>query len=140
MLGIGASLKLDSSASPPVLTEVASWCTNIDQAGTINEVEATPYQPGVENPVKMTEAGFDDLSFTLTVKYNAAAWAFFSPLKGAKGLNYEYAPAGEVLGEALISGLTDVLQVGSPKAGPEALLVFEVRLRCTSQTLTTHGT
>src|SRR5512139_4112397 len=122
MLGIHKSLKLDSSGSPPVLTEVASWCTNIDAAGAVNEVEATPYQPGVVNPVKVTEAGFDDLSFTLTVKYIAAAWAFFSPLKGAKGLNYEYAPADEVLGEALITGLCDVLQVGLPKAGPEALL------------------
>lgn len=138
MLGTGSSFTLDSAGSPPVPTEVASWCTNIDAATTVNEVEATVYQPGVENPVKMTEAGFDDLSFTLTVKYIAAAWAFFSALKGAKGLAYKWCPGGKVTGEAQISGACDVLLVGSPKAGPEALLVFEVRLRPTTQTLGTY--
>lgn len=139
-LGIHGSLKLDDGGSPPVHTEVASYCTNIDAAGTISEVDATPYQPGVSAPVKITEAGFDDNSFTLTVKYIAAAWAFFSAIKGAIGLNYTYCPRGEVVGEAKVTGLCDVLQVGLPKAGPEALLVFEVRLRCTSQTLGTYST
>lgn len=143
MLGIGASLKLAGAGgspggSPYLLTEVAGWCTNIDPGGTINEIDATPYQPGVATPVKITEAGFDDLQFTLTVKHNATAWAFFSPLKGVTGLAYEYSPAGTDIGAALIEGMCDVLQIGSPKAAPEGLLIFEVRLRATTQTLTTH--
>jgi len=143
MLGIGASLKLAGAGgspggSPPYLTEVAGWCMNIDQPGAINEIDATPYQPGIANPVKVTEAGFDDQSFTLTVKYGTDAWAFFSLLKGLTGLAYEYSPAGTTAGCALISGDCDVLQVGSPKAAPEALLTFEVRLRCTTLNLSTH--
>ncbi len=141
MLGIGASLKLAGAGgspggSPHSLTEVAGWCTNIDPGGAVNEVDATTYQPGVASPVKMSEAGFDDDAFALTVKYSDAAWAFFSSLKGQTDLEYEYRPAGAVIGSALTSGLFDTLQVGSPKAGPEALLVFEVRLRCTTKVLT----
>ena len=140
MLGIGASLKMAGAGgspggSPHTLTEVAAWCMNIDPSGTINEVDSTPYQPGVANPVKVTDSGFDDLVFVLTVKYSDTAWAFFAPLKGVNDLDYEWRPAGDTAGSALTSGLCNVLQVGSPKAGPEALLVFEVRLRCTTQNL-----
>ena len=39
-----------------VLTQVANYCTNIDAAGALAEVDATPYQPGVSAPVKVTEA------------------------------------------------------------------------------------
>lgn len=143
MLGIGASLKMAGAGgspggSPYLLTEVAGWCMNIDVPGTLNEIDATPYQPGVASPVKVTEAGFNDFGITLTVKYQPAAWNFFSPLNAVAGLPYEYSPAGTGTGEALISGECTVLQVGNPKAAPEALLTFEVRLRCTTMNLSTH--
>jgi hypothetical protein len=143
MLGIGASLKMAGAGgspggSPHTLTEVANYCMNIDPGGALAEVDATPYQPGVPNPVKVTEAGFEDLLLTLTVKYGDVAWAFFSPLQGVNDLDYEYSPAGTGIGHALIAGLLNVLQVGSPKAGPEALLVFEVRMRCTTAVRSIH--
>jgi hypothetical protein len=144
MLAIHASLKLAGAGGSPggsphgALTEVASWCTNIDQPSAINEIDATPYQPGVPVPVKVTEAGFDDQSFVLTVKHETAAWAFFSILKGVTGLAYEYSPAGTSLGDPLIEGYCNVLQIGTPKGAPEALLTFEVRLRCTTMALTIH--
>jgi hypothetical protein len=140
MLGIGTSLKIDDGGSPPVPTEVANWCMNIDFATTVDEVEATTYQPGVPNPVKMTETGFTNSLITLTVKYSDAAWLFFTGIAGLIGLAFAYCPGGEVPGKAETTGVCDVHLVGDPKAAPLALSSFEVQLRCTSRTPGTFTT
>jgi hypothetical protein len=137
MLGIGKSLKIGDAGSPGTVSEIANYCTNITATGTPTEVDATPYQPGVVSPVKVTEAGFDDLKFALTVKYNDDAWDRFSVLKGVNDLSYEYCPAGVTPGEAKITGVLNVLNVGLPQATPEGLLTFPVELRATTQLLGT---
>lgn len=133
--GIGAGLKLDNASD--VLTDVSGYLRAINGASDVERLDATVLQPDVAAPVKTEEAGFRTFNMSLTVKYSAASFTFFTGIEGSEGLNYEYGPNGFTSGDQKIYGLCNCLSVSIPSAATNNILEFTVELNLTSRSVGT---
>jgi hypothetical protein len=135
--GIGASFKIDGSASPTILTDVSGYLDNIQGTSDVERLDTTVFQPDVAAPLKTEIAGGRTRGFSLTGKWTAAAEAFFAALEGAEGLNYEYGPEGTTTGKAKITGLCNCLSYSGPQSSVSGITTFTVELNVTSRSQTT---
>lgn len=134
--GIGAGFKIDNASA--VLTNVSGYLRGVNGASDVNRLDGTVLQPDVAAPIKTEESGFRTRSYTLNVKYSAAAFVLFAAIEGLTDLHYEFAPLGFTAGNPKISGLCNVLSVAPPSATTDNLLEFQVQINATSQAVGTY--
>jgi hypothetical protein len=103
----GASFKL-RHPSTGVMTEVASWFTDINPDNDQDTDEANFFNPNGALPTKVRLYGAISRGYTLVGKWKPAADAFFSSLQGETNVPFEFCPEGTAVGKLKRSGSVNV--------------------------------
>lgn len=133
--GIGASLQVDSASN--VLTEIATWCTDISGDATTDELDGTTFQPGSTTPTKYIVFGATERTMSITGMWVAAAETFFSAIDGQQGLDYIHGPLGTTVGLTKISGLLNAGNWSGPQQTVGGLITFSMTFKITSRAVST---
>lgn len=133
--GIGGSFKLDSSGN--VLTEIATWLTDIASDASTDKFETTTFQPGATIPIKTFSYGATERTYSLTGNWVAAAETFFSAIDGMTAQDYEYGPTGTASGNIKILGTCAVGAWSGPQQQVSGIITFSIELSLNSRTVTT---
>lgn len=134
--GAGASFQLDSASN--VLTEIATYLTDIAGDASTDELDATTFSPGATAPVKSIIFGATERTFTLTGNWTAAAETFFSAIDGLTGLDYIYGPQGTTVGNTKISGTVNAGAWSGPQQSVSGVITFSMTLKVNSRTVGTY--
>lgn len=133
--GSGASFKLASASA--VLTEVATWLTDIGgDADTDTETSVT-FSPGSAQPLKTTLYGATNRTFSLTGDWSASVETFFNALDGLTNVAYEYSPEGVVVGKVRIYGTVNVGAWSGPQQSASGHITFTASLAVNTRTVET---
>jgi len=124
--GAGLSFKLGSSTY--VLTEIATWLSELGAAATPDELNASFFSPGAQSPIKVTVYGATTRGYTLTGRWSPAAETFFSALGGALNVPYQHSPEGTAIGKTLISGDCNVGAWSGPIQAASGYITFSIAL------------
>ncbi|HJT96611.1 MAG TPA: hypothetical protein VJ777_32445 [Mycobacterium sp.] len=133
--GIGASLKVDSSGG--VLTEIATYLTDISGDVSTDELDGTTFQPGATTPTKYIVFGATERTMSVTGMWTEAAETFFSAIDGLTGLDYEYGPLGTATGRTKISGTLNAGGWSGPQQTVNGLITFTMTFKINSRTVGT---
>ena len=133
--GIGASLKVDSASN--VLTEIATYLTDISGDTSTDELDGMTFQPGALSPVKFIVFGATERTMSVTGMWTAAAETFFSAIDGLTALDYEYGPLGTTAGLTKISGTLNAGGWSGPQQTVNGLITFTMTFKVNSRTVGT---
>lgn len=135
LAGVGASLKVDSAVN--VLTEIATYLTDISGDVTTDELDGTTFQPGATTPTKFIVFGATERTMSITGMWVPAAETFFSAIDGLQDLDYEYGPEGTAGGKTKISGKLNAGGWSGPQQTVNGLITFTMTFKITSRTVST---
>jgi hypothetical protein len=133
--GIGGSLQVDSASN--VLTEIATWLTDISGDTSTDEFDGTTFQPGSTTPVKYVVFGATERTMSVSGMWVDAAEVFFSAIDGLQGLDYIQGPRGTTAGYPKISGLLNAGNWSGPQQTVGGLITFSMTFKLTSRTVST---
>lgn len=133
--GIGASLKVDSAVN--VLTEIATYLTDISGDVSTDELDGTTFQPGATSPTKYIVLGATERTMSISGMWTAAAETFFSAIDGLTSLDYEYGPLGTTAGYPKITGTLNAGGWSGPQQTVNGLITFTMTFKVNSRTVTT---
>ena len=133
--GSGASFKLSSAAF--VLTEIATWLSDIGTEADQEEITSTTFSPGSNTPLKTTLFGATDRGYTLTGDWSPAVETFFSALDGLTNIAYEHSPEGTAVGKVRIFGSVNVGAWSGPQQTAAGHITFTVSLAVNTRTVET---
>jgi hypothetical protein len=133
--GIGASLKVDSAVN--VLTEIATYLTDISGDVSTDELDGTTFQPGATSPTKYIVFGATERTMAITGMWVPAAETFFAAIDGLQNLDYEYGPEGTASGKTKISGTLNAGGWSGPQQTVNGLITFTMTFKVNSRTVST---
>lgn len=133
--GVGASLKVDSASN--VLTEIATYLTDITGDVSTDELDGTTFQPGATTPTKYIVFGATERSMTVTGMWTPDSETFFAAIDGLQGLDYEYGPRGTTSGYTKISGTLNAGNYSGPQQTVSGLITFTMTFKVNSRTVGT---
>jgi len=129
LAGIHTYFALGNSALPSVLQDISDFLDGVEPNEDVDELDGTTFR----NETRRIIAGFRTVGYSLSGKWSTAAHAFFSPLRGATNVAFEYGPEGLDVGMVTIAGTCNVLSYSGPVAAHDAVTTFTVELRIVSQ-------
>lgn len=135
--GIGASLKVGDASN--VLTEIATYLTDISGDVATDELDGTTFQPGSTVPTKYIVFGATERTMSASGMWTAAAETFFSAIDGLNDRSYEYGPLGTTAGLAKISGTLNVGGWSGPQQTVNGLITFTITFKINSRTVGTFS-
>lgn len=124
--GAGLSFKLASSTY--VMTEIASWLSELGAAATPDEISQAFFSPGATQPVKVKVYGAVERSYTLTGRWSATAETFFSAIAGTLNVAFEHSPEGTAVGKTRIYGSCNVGAWSGPVQSASGYISFTIDL------------
>ena len=124
---------LGNSATPSVVQDISDFLTNVAPSEDPDEIDATTFR----NPSKRLLPGYSTIGYTLTVVHSKESFDFFSSLRGAKDVAFEYGPEGLLTGDTLITGTCNVFSVPDPTADVGGVTTYSVELRILTRTVGT---
>jgi hypothetical protein len=133
--GIGASLQVDSASN--VLTEIATYLTDISGDVSTDEQDGTTFQPGATSPTKYIVFGATERTMSISGMWTAAAETFFSAIDGLTGLDYVYGPLGTTAGLTKITGTLNAGGWSGPQQTVSGLITFTMTFKINSRTVST---
>lgn len=133
--GIGGSLQVDSVSD--VLTEIATWLTDISGDTSTDELDGTTFQPGSTTPVKYIVFGATERTMSVSGMWVAAAETFFSAIDGQQDLDYIQGPLGTTAGYTKISGTLNAGNWSGPQQTASGLITFSMTFKLNSRTVST---
>jgi hypothetical protein len=124
--GAGLSFKLASATF--VMTEIATWLSDLGADASPDEISETFFDPGQINPIKLKLYGAVERNYHLTGRWSAAAEAFFSALGGATNVAFEHSPEGTAVGKQRIFGSVNVGAWSGPQQQASGFIGFTIDL------------
>ncbi len=124
--GAGLSFKLASATY--VMTEIATWLSDLGADASPDEISQAFFDPGATNPIKVKVYGAVERSFSLTGRWSPAAEAFFSALGGATNVAFEQSPEGTAVGKTRIYGSCNVGAWSGPVQEASGFVSFSIGL------------
>lgn len=131
----GLSFKLASATY--VLTEIATWLSDLGADASPDEISAAFFSPGATNPTKLKVYGATERDYTLTGRWSAAAETFFSALSGATNVAFEHSPEGTAVGKTRIFGSVNVGAWSGPQSEASGYIGFTIGLSVVSRNVET---
>jgi len=124
--GAGLSFKLASATY--VLTEIATWLSDLGADATPDEITQAFFDPGAINPIKLKLYGAVERNYHLTGRWSPTAEAFFSALGGATNVAFEQSPEGTAVGKTRIYGSVNVGAWSGPIQEATGYIGFSIDL------------
>lgn len=124
--GAGLSFKLASATY--VLTEIATWLSELGASATPEELSASFFSPGASSPIKVTVYGSTTRTYTLTGRWSPAAETFFNAIAGLTNVPFEHAPEGTAVGKVKIAGSVNVGAWSGPVQAAGGYINFTITL------------
>lgn len=122
----GLSFKLASATY--VLTEIATWLSDLGADASPDEITAAFFNPGQTLPEKVTVYGAVTRAYTLTGRWSPTAETFFSALQGLTNVAYEHSPEGTAVGKVRIYGTVNVGAWSGPQQAADGYIGFSIDL------------
>lgn len=129
--GAGLSFKLASASY--VLTEIATWLSDLGADASSDEITQAFFEPGASNPTKLKLYGATERNYSLTGRWSAAAETFFSALSGLTNVAFEHSPEGTAIGKTRIYGTVNVGAWSGPVQAADGFIGFSINLTIASR-------
>jgi hypothetical protein len=120
-----------------VLTETATWLSNIGGDADTDKITSTTFSPGSATPLKATLYGATERGFTLAGDWSPTVETFFTALDGLQNVAYEYSPEGAIVGKTRIFGTVNVGAWSGPQQQASGHITFTVALAVNTRTVET---
>ena len=133
--GSGASFKLASATF--VMTEIATWLSDIGSDADTDEIESTTFSPGSDTPLKSKLYGATSRGYNLTGDWSPTVETFFNALDGKLNVAYEHSPMGTAVGNVRIYGTVNVGAWSGPQQSADGHITFTVSLAVNTRTVET---
>lgn len=133
--GSGASFKL--AGATYVLTEIATWLSDIGSDADTDEITSTTFSPGSNQPLKVKLYGATNRGYALTGDWSPTVETFFNAVDGAVDRAYEHSPQGAAVGNVRIYGTVNVGAWSGPQQSASGHITFTASLAVNTRSVET---